>query len=202
MTIEEYLKQLNTKTEVFQDVYEYAVNNRVPIIDSDALTVLKQLIQLTRRKKILEIGTAIGYSGLHMLSVDEDITLTTIEKDEASYDISKENFLKHGVSERVNGILGDAKEVELDDTFDLLFIDASKGNNKLFFEKYSPLLTDDGIIVVDNILLRGQIVEENLHSKNKIKLRDKVCQFNEYIYENYPSASYLNVGDGLLIISK
>src|SRR5699024_2036124 len=103
---------------------------------------------------------------------------------------------------RVTQILGDAKEVEINDTFDLVFIDASKGNNLLFFEKFSQLLSEDGIVVVDNILLRGQIIDDNLESKNRIKLRDKVQKFNEYRYENYPSASFLNIGDGLLITNK
>ena len=202
MKIEDYLRQLNTKKEVFQEVFEYAVEHRVPIIDSDALTLLKQIIQITKSKKILEIGTAIGYSGLHMLNVNEDVMLTTIEKNEESYNIAKNNFKAYNVSERVTQILGDAKEVEINDTFDLMFIDASKGNNLLFFEKFSELLSEDGIVVVDNILLRGQIVDNNLESKNRIKLRDKVQKFNEYIYENYPSASFLNIGDGLLIINK
>lgn len=196
-----YIEQLNIREELFKDVYDYAIENHVPIIDSDSLNILKNFIYLKNVKQVLEVGTAIGYSGLHMLSVSSELRLTTIEMNEESFKLASKNFEKYDVTNRVENILGDAKEVEVEGTFDMLFIDASKGNNQLFLEKFKPLLSPSGMIVVDNILLRGLIVEKEIKNRNKRKLKEKVDRFNHYVKENYPHTMYFNVGDGLLIIT-
>lgn len=196
-----YIEELNIREELFKDLYNYAVENHVPIIDSDALNILKNFVYLKNVKHILEVGTAIGYSGLHMLSVFDDLHLTTIEMNEDSFNLADKNFKEYGVSDRVKNILGDAKEVEIEGTFDMIFIDASKGNNLLFLEKFKSLLRPGGMIVVDNILLRGLIVEEEIDNRNKRKLKEKVDRFNHYVKENYAHTMYFNVGDGLLVIT-
>lgn len=85
---------------------------------------------------------------------------------------------------------------------DMLFIDASKGNNQLFFDKFSPFVKEDGLIVVDNILLRGLVVDDEIAGRGKRKLKEKVDAFNQNMSKsNYPT-SFLPVGDGLLVISK
>ena len=187
--------------EFYLELEKYAEENRVPIIDSDALNIVKNFIELKSTKSILELGTAIGYSGLHMLSVSDDIQLTTIELNEASFKIANENFNTYKVQDRVTNIHGDAKEVSVDGNFDMIFIDASKGNNLLFLEKYKPLLNPGGFIIVDNILLRGLIVQETIDNKNKRKLKEKVDRFNHYVKENFDHTMYFNVGDGLLVIT-
>ncbi|MFC4983773.1 O-methyltransferase, partial [Salinicoccus siamensis] len=142
MDIYEYIKEMNTEEELFPEMLAYAQENRVPIMDQDdALSVMKHYIHLSGAKRILEIGTAIGYSAMHMLSVSQDITVVTIEKDQDSHAHAKRFFEMQGVSDRVRSLLADAKEVTPEEIgeqkFDLLFIDASKGNNRNFFDKFS-----------------------------------------------------------------
>ncbi|CAD2075756.1 Putative O-methyltransferase/MSMEI_4947 [Jeotgalicoccus aerolatus] len=187
--------------ELFPAIHRYALENRVPVIDSDALNVVKQYIQIKGAKNILEIGTAIGYSALHFASAADGVHVTTIEKDEASHNLAKDNINAAGFSNKITAILADAKEVDLKDgRFDFLFIDASKGNNQLFFDKYKEYLTDDALIIVDNIFVRGLITDDNVENRNKRKLRDKVRNFNQAMKDSEYSTSFLNVGDGLLVI--
>lgn len=201
MELSNYVKELNTQKEIFEDVYLYAKDNHVPIIDADALNAVKQYIKIKGVKRILEIGTAIGYSAMHFASVSEEIKLTTIEKDPYSYELAKSNIENSPYNDRIELILGDAKEVELGNKrFDFLFIDASKGNNQFFFDKYKEYLTDDALIIVDNIFIRGLIVEDEVANKNKRKLRDKVRTFNQTMKDSEYSTSFLNIGDGLLVI--
>lgn len=205
MDLAQYVKSLNTGHEDYPDILSYAVENNVPVIDSDALTALKHLIRIKGAKTYLEIGTAIGYSGLHMLSVYDDSRLITIEKDEKSYETAVENFSRYKVGSRADAHLDDAKTIELNlekASVDMLFIDASKGNNQLFFDKFSPFVKEDGLIVVDNILLRGLVVDDEIAGRGKRKLKEKVDAFNQNMSKsNYPT-SFLPVGDGLLVISK
>lgn len=201
MELIKYVRDLNTMEELFPAIHRYALENRVPVIDSDALNVVKQYIQIKGAKNILEIGTAIGYSALHFASAADGVHVTTIEKDEASHNLAKDNINAAGFSNKITAILADAKEVDLKDgRFDFLFIDASKANNQLFFDKYKEYLTDDALIIVDNIFVRGLITDDNVENRNKRKLRDKVRNFNQAMKDSEYSTSFLNVGDGLLVI--
>lgn len=204
LSIINYCADLNTQTEVFPEVFTFAQERKVPIIDQDALNVVKHIVRLSKVKHILEIGTAIGYSGMHLLEVNDNIHLTTIEKDAELYNIATNHFEQYNYTDRVKSIHDDAKEVDMHTLgmFDMLFIDASKANNALFFDRYKSLLTEDGIVIVDNILVRGLVVEEKIENKNLNKMVEKVKQFNQHIaYSDY-HASFLPVGDGLMIISK
>ncbi len=201
MELINYVKDLNTNEELFPAIHKYAMEKRVPIIDSDALNVVKQYIAIKGAKNILEIGTAIGYSALHFASAAEGVHVTTIEKDEASHEIANQNIGASEYSENIKTILADAKEAELGDAqFDFLFIDASKVNNQLFFDKYKEHLTEGALIIVDNIFVRGLIADDNVENKNKRKLRDKVRAFNQAMKDSEYTTSFLNVGDGLLVI--
>lgn len=205
MNIEQYVKDLNAVHELYPEIYSYAMDHHVPIIDGDALSVLKHLIKLTNARTYLEIGTAIGYSGLHLLSVFEDSRLITIEKQSEMFDIARQNFEKYKMNQRVDAYLDDAKTIDLsidEKSVDLLFIDASKGNNQHFFDKYTPFVKEDGLIVVDNILLRGLITDDNIENKNKRKLKEKVASFNQNMSSSNYATSFLPIGDGLLVISK
>ena len=196
MELIKYVRDLNTMEELFPAIHRYALENRVPVIDSDALNVVKQYIQIKGAKNILEIGTAIGYSALHFASAADGVHVTTIEKDEASHNLAKDNINAAGFSNKITAILADAKEVDLKDGR----FDFSKGNNQLFFDKYKEYLTDDALIIVDNIFVRGLITDDNVENRNKRKLRDKVRNFNQAMKDSEYSTSFLNVGDGLLVI--
>lgn len=205
MSILDYSAQFNHEDEQFKDIYEYARDHHIPIIDRDALNVLKHLIRLSGAKRILEIGSAIGYSAMHMASIDADIVVVTIEKDENRYREANRFFAQYGFTSRIHSICADALgfKLELDiEPFDMVFIDASKGNNRLFFETFSKCIHDSGMIIVDNYYARGIVDNRELTQKRLIKLKDKVHSFNEWIFSLNYHTSFLPVGDGLILISK
>ena len=186
---------------MLEEIEKYAKENRVPIMLSDGIDYLCNYIKECKIKNILEIGSAIGYSAIRMALVDEDIRVTTIEKDEERYSVAVDNINKFDLSDRINIILGDALETEIDGEFDLIFIDASKGNNINFFNKYSKNLKSYGIIITDNLLFHGLVRDENLvKTKNQRGIVKKIKQFVEFLdnHEEFET-EYLDVGDGIAI---
>ncbi|MCG1008887.1 O-methyltransferase [Salinicoccus sp. ID82-1] len=206
MDIYEYIRNLNARPEAFPEMLAYAKRHDVPIMDEDALNVMKHYMKLARVKNVLEIGTAIGYSAMHMLSVDDSVSVVTIEKDEDAHRTANAFFTDHGVSHRVLSVLGDAKEVPFEALgeapFDLLFIDASKGNNQRFYERYLPLVKTGGLIIVDNILIRGLVVQDGITARGTRRMKEKVDGFNRAIAGSGTASAFLPVGDGLLVIIK
>ena len=186
---------------MLEEIERYAKEKRVPIMMKDGIEYLCNFIKENKIKRILEIGTAIGYSSIKMAVVDEDITITTIEKDEDRYNIAVNNIEKFGLSERINIILGDGLEVNIEGEYDLIFIDASKGNNINFFNKFSKNLGSYGIIITDNLLFHGLVRDEGLiKTKNQRGIVRKIKQFIEFLDSNDDFETvYLDVGDGIAI---
>lgn len=186
---------------ILKEMKEYAIKNHVPILQDISLDLILLLLKLKRPNKILEIGTAIGYSAIKMALVSDDITITTIEKDEKRYDIAVDNINKFNLNDRINIILGDALETIIDGEYDLIFIDASKGNNINFFNKYSKNLSSYGIIITDNLLFHGLVRDESLiETKNQRGIVRKIKQFVEFLDNNQDfKTEYLDVGDGIAI---
>ena len=186
---------------MLEEIEKYALEERVPIMMKDGIEYLCNFIKENRIKRILEIGSAIGYSSIKMALVDEDIKITTIEKDENRYNIAVDNIKKFGLEDRINIIFGNAIETEIDGEYDLIFIDASKGNNINFFNKYSKNLTKNGIIVTDNLLFHGLVRNENLvKTRNQRGIVRKIKQFIDFLDNNCEfKTEYLDIGDGIAI---
>lgn len=185
-------------------IEEYAKDNYVPIMLKDGIEYLCNYIKDNNIKNILEVGSAIGYSAIMMALVSEDITITTIEKDEDRYNMAVDNIHKFNLDKRINIILGDAKEVELTDKYDLIFIDASKGNNIYFFEKFTNNLTEDGVIITDNLSFHGRVEDTSLiTSKNQLGIVKKIKTFIDYLDNNKEfTTTYVEVGDRIAISMK
>lgn len=185
-------------------IEEYAKDNYVPIMLKDGIEYLCNYIKENNIKNILEVGSAIGYSAIKMALVSEDITITTIEKDENRYNMAVDNIHKFNLDKRINIILGDAKEVELTDKYDLIFIDASKGNNIYFFEKFMNNLAEDGVIITDNLSFHGRVEDASLiTSKNQLGIVKKIKTFIEYLDNNKEfTTTYVSVGDKIAISKK
>lgn len=185
-------------------IEEYAKDNYVPIMLKDGIEYLCNYIKENNIKNILEVGSAIGYSAIKMALVSEDITITTIEKDENRYNMAVDNIHKFNLDKRINIILGDAKEVELTDKYDLIFIDASKGNNIYFFEKFTNNLAQDGVIITDNLSFHGRVEDASLiTSKNQLGIVKKIKTFIEYLDNNKEfTTTYVSVGDKIAISKK
>ena len=185
-------------------IEEYAKENYVPIMLKGGIEYLCNYIKENNIKNILEVGSAIGYSAIKMALVSEDITITTIEKDEDRYNMAVDNIHKFNLDKRINIILGDAREVELTDKYDLIFIDASKGNNIYFFEKFTNNLAQDGVIITDNLSFHGRVEDASLiTSKNQFGIVKKIKTFIEYLDNNKEfTTTYVSVGDKIAISKK
>lgn len=184
---------------------EYARSENVPIIQDEGMEFLETFIEKKQIKNILEIGTAIGYSAIRMALIRDDIHVTTIERDEARYLEALKNIKKFNLENRITLIFNDALNVELDGSFDLIFIDAAKGKNKDFFNHYEKNLDIDGYILTDNMSFHGYVDMEldDIESKN---IRGIVTKIKDYIYflENhmlYKTTIY-KIGDGIAVTER
>ena len=186
---------------MLKEIEEYARLNRVPIMLPDGISYLCNYIKKHNVKRILEIGSAIGYSAIRMALVDDDISVTTIEKDEDRYKMAVANIEKFNLEQRIKIILGDALDTSIEGEFDLIFIDASKGHNIDFFKKYSVNLANYGIIVTDNLYFHGLVLDDSLiETKNQRKIVEKIKKFIAFLDANANFVTeYVAVGDGLAI---
>ena len=179
----------------------YAEENNVPIITDEGINYIREYIKKHNIKNILEVGAAIGYSSILMALVDEDITITTIERDEKRYLEAVKNIKKCHLEDRINLLYKDAFDVTLSDEFDLIFIDAAKAQNTRFFEKFEKNLSKNGTIITDNMNFHGLVEDtESIKSRNLRALVRKVKNYHEFLQnnENYET-EFLDIGDGLAI---
>lgn len=188
--------------DLIEKMEKYAKDNYVPIARKDNIEFLKKIIVDENLFEILELGSAIGYSAICMASVSENVRVTTIERNEALYNEALNNIKEAKLENRVNIIFDDIFNVDLDDKkYDLIFIDAAKAQYTKFFEKFSPLLKDNGVIISDNIELLD--LQRLTNSKKSKKLVEKMSKYKEYLLslENY-NTEFLNIGDGFALTRK
>lgn len=201
-----YFEQFNKKHfhPNISKLEEYAKENHVPIIMKDSLMVILNILSLIKPKKILEIGTAIGYSSICM-SYFSKCKIDTIERDDDMYNISTANIKEFGLEDYITVHHNDALEIDLNElsTYDIIFIDAAKAQNIKFFEKFSPLLNEGGLIITDNLMFHGAIDDLENQSKNVRKMVEKIDKYNHYLsnHAEYESI-FINVGDGISITKK
>lgn len=196
-----YLEYLNTylKLELIEEMEEDAKINKVPIISKDSLSFLFMLIDLKKPKRVLEIGTAIGYCAINLASFDDDLIVDSIERDEELFSKAKLNVSKANLEKRINLYLADALTIDNSKlkTYDLIFIDGAKAQYEKFFNKFKSLLNEGGIIVSDNLLFHNLLFEENV-SKNVKGLTSKLKKYNLFLKENEEFKTYFfQIGDGI-----
>ncbi|MCT2537645.1 O-methyltransferase [Aquibacillus koreensis] len=206
--LERYLTDhLDPNDEKVQQLENYAKENRVPIMEPLGIDFLMQMVRLKQPNNILEIGTAIGYSALRMLEANPSARIVTIERDEIRYNEAVRNVQAWGKQQQMDLLFGDALEMEneakLKGPYDLLFIDAAKGQYKRFFEIYSQYLTDDALIISDNVLFKGMVVSQT-NEKNRLNnVAKKLRSFNDWLMElpEYKT-TIVPIGDGIAITVK
>jgi predicted O-methyltransferase YrrM len=201
-----YLNELNIfeYPVIIEDVLDQAKTLKTPIISQEGLSLIIQIIRISQAKKVLEIGSAIGYSAM-MIALNTNASVLTIERNSDSYQLAKENISKAKLTEKVNLVLGDALEYDLSETdFDLIFIDAAKAQYKKFLEKYQTNLKTGGIIICDNLLFHGLVENKNeIESKRILQLVKKIDEFNSYLINNRDFDTYIyEIGDGMSISIK
>lgn len=182
-------------------VKENALENHVPIIMDDSLEVIREIIEKENPKRILEIGTAVGYSASMFAIYAKEAIVDTIELNEERYNEAKINVEKIGLSDRINIHLGNAVEIlpTFNEKYDMIFIDANKGKYPIFLQEAIRLSNSGSVIVADNILYKGYVMSDyNLH-----KQRTAVRHLREYIKDSTENekldTKILEVGDGLAI---
>lgn len=183
-------------------IKEKALEEHIPIIMDDTLSVIEKYLKNKKPKRILEIGTAVGYSAMCFSNfLDEDGIIDTIERDEERVKEAKINIEKVGVKEKINIYEGDAVEIlpTLNEKYDAVFIDAAKGKYPFFLKEALRMIKEDGVIFADNILYKGYVMSDY----NKHKQRTAVRNLREYIKEVSENPNLeteiLEVGDGLAI---
>ena len=188
--------------ELILEMEEYAKEHNVPIIEKESIAFIIKFIKANNIKEILEIGSAIGYSGILMASVNDDIKLTTIERDEVRYMECLKNVKKCNMQDRINVVYQDALEVNLSGVaYDLIFIDAAKGQYTKFFEKYKYFLKPGGVIISDNLKFHGHVGNrENIANRNLKQLVGKIENYIDFLKENEEfETKFYDVGDGLSV---
>lgn len=184
-----------------KDLEKYAEENNVPIIQKEGLNFILNYIKENKVKKILEIGTAIGYSAISMALIDENIKITTIERNKEMFSLAKKNVKDFNLEKRINIIYADALEAEIKDKYDLIFIDAAKAQYIKFFEKYKSNLKENGAIITDNLNFHGLANNpEEIHSKNLKALVRKINNYKEFLKENKEfKTNFYEKGDGISV---
>ncbi|MCR4932561.1 MAG: O-methyltransferase [Lachnospiraceae bacterium] len=191
-------------SEALDELERYSIETNVPIIRKEMQSLIKFLLAMKSPKNILEVGTAIGFSAVLMADNSSKKTMiTTIEKYEKRIPIAKENFKKFGLLERVKLLEGDATDIlkELKGPYDFIFMDAAKGQYINFLPEILRLLSKDGILLTDNVMQEGDILE----SKYVVERRNRTIykRMREYLYElthnDMLTTVILPIGDGVTV---
>ena len=185
-----------------QKIKKKALEEHIPIIMDETLEVIEKYLEENKPKRILEIGTAVGYSAICFTKIlDENGIIDTIERDAERVKEARENIKKAEVEDKINIYEGDAVEIlpTLDNKYDVVFIDAAKGKYPFFLKEALRMINKNGIIFADNILYKGYVMSDY----NKHKQRTAVRNLREYIKEVSENPNLeteiLEVGDGLAI---
>lgn len=203
-----FINSLGTEnTSLLEEIERDAREHHVPIIRREMQSLLKVLLAVGRPERILEVGTAVGFSALFMAEyAPEEVSITTIENYEKRIPVARENFMRAGRDGQITLIEGDAAEIlpELKESFDFIFMDAAKGQYIHFLLEVMRLLVPGGILLSDNVLQDGDIIE----SKFAVTRRNRTIhkRMREYLYEltHHPllTTTILPVGDGAAVSVK
>jgi predicted O-methyltransferase YrrM len=188
--------------EKILEMEAYALEHNVPIIEKESIAFIMKFIKTNNIKEILEIGSAIGYSAILMASVSDDLTVTTIERDETRYMECLKNVKKCGMQDKIDVVCQDALDVNLSGvSYDLIFIDAAKGQYTKFFEKYKYFLKPGGVIISDNLKFHGHVGNRNnIASRNLKQLVGKIENYIDFLKNNEEfETKFYDVGDGLSV---
>lgn len=187
--------------ENLTEIKNYAKKNSIPIMRDGGIEFICEYIKQNNVKNILEIGTAVGYSSIEFAKINDDIKITTIEIDIDRCIKAKQNFEDFGFSNRIKVINANALQIELDEHFDLVFIDGPKAQYIKFFEKFKKNLSKNGAIISDNLSFHGMVDDLSLtHNYSTIKLVKKIKKYIEFLKNNKEfNTKFYENGDGISV---
>ena len=203
-----YINSLDRgNTAILDTIEREALDSYVPIIRKEMQSFLKLLLAMQKPKRILEVGTAVGFSAILMAEYNPfPCEIVTIENYDKRIPIARENFVRAGKEQQITLIEGDATEVlkTLDEPFDMIFMDAAKGQYINFMPDILRLLKKDGVLVSDNILQDGDIIESHFVVTRRNRTIHK--RMREYLYELTHRedlvTAVLPIGDGITVSTK
>ena len=190
--------------DVIAKIKEKAIENHVPILQDKSLEFISFVLKLKNPKEILEIGTAVGYSAISFVqAVDGKVNVKTIERNERRYNEAINNIKEAGLQGEIDVVLADATEylpnLHEDNKYDVVFIDAAKGQYLKFLENGIRLAKDGGIIIADNVLFKGRVMSnynEHKHRTAVNRLRDYISIINS---DKRLNSIVLEIGDGIAV---
>ena len=205
--IEQYIREiLPKKNDLFVEMESYAEENHVPIVHPEVAQFLKVMIKITKTKKILELGTAIGYSTLIMAEAMENTgKIVTIERRKDMVELAEKNIEKNGTNVEIQIMEGEAKNIlsTIDEKFDMIFLDSAKGKYMELLPYCINNLVDGGVLVSDNVLFKGMVANDDLVVRRKKTIVRRMREYLEYI-SDHPilETSVIPIGDGVALTYK
>lgn len=192
------------RKEIIDSIKKEALDKKVPILQDKSLELIRLILRIKEPKKILEIGTAVGFSAINFVDeLNGNVFVKTIERNENMYNVAKENISKVGFVDNIDVILADATEylpnLKEDNVYDVVFIDAAKGQYLKFLENAIRLIKNGGVIIADNVLFKGRVLSDY----NEHKHRTAVNRLREYINiinnDKRLKSTILDIGDGVAV---
>ncbi|WP_143314822.1 O-methyltransferase [Clostridium sp. HBUAS56017] len=205
--MEEYIRGLiPDKQGILKDIENFAVENGVPIVQKETGKFLEFMVSIKKPLRILELGTAIGFSSILMYeAAGTNPDIVTIERDEKMIELARLNLEKFNLQEKIEIKEGDCLEVleNLDEPFDLIFMDAGKGHYNHFLPHCLRLLKKDGIIIADNVLFRGMIASNDLVKRRKITIVKRMRTYLDMVSNDKDLiTSVIPMGDGIAVTKR
>ncbi|MGV3488276.1 MAG: O-methyltransferase [Tuberibacillus sp.] len=202
----DYTNRLNCKeSEDMRELTEQARSSGIPIMQSEAMALVEQIIRVKGTRRILEIGTAIGWSAINMARAGGRQTMiSTVEREPKMVEAAKKNIRHFQLEEQIEVLHGDVLEiapiVDKRAPFDMIFIDAGKGHYKEYFSRFMTLLSPNGMIICDNVYFRGFVMDPEEAPKRLKRLAKKMHEFNQWLSECKEFETvFVPIGDGLSI---
>jgi predicted O-methyltransferase YrrM len=205
--VEDYIRNtLKDKTGLLKELEDYAHENNVPIIHKEVSDMLNVLLKVQKPKRILEVGCAIGYSSIFFAdTLDGDVEIITAERNEQMIEKAKENFKRAELEDKITILEGDAEEnlAKVEGEFDMIFIDAAKGQYKLFYDMVIDKLKVGGLLISDNILYKGMIAHDDFVVRRKRTIVKRMRNYLDFICNcDYLTTSLIPIGDGVALSYK
>ncbi|MBB6623050.1 O-methyltransferase [Clostridium gasigenes] len=205
--MEEYIRGLIPDSQgPLKTLEEFAKENAVPIVQKETAKFLEFMVNMKKPMRILELGTAIGYSATLMYeAAGTKPHITTIERDENMIKYAKENLGKLGLQDKIIIKQGDCLEIlaELEEPYDLIFMDAGKGHYNHFLPHCLRLLEKDGIIIADNVLFRGMVASKELVKRRKITIVKRMKTYLDLVSSDEDLiTSVIPMGDGIAVTKR